>query len=368
MPLVLVKLQLPFRIALPDDRAFQVLEHGERTTIAVRGGQAERRTVFAAVPEGDDEAERVWYRAVHPVDGAEVPNREYRFNQSHDPFTEEVRDHFAYSDVDVIFEADGDFDDADDEGIETLQREALRRLGILVSAYAEISDEVDIFLPSVADIPAHEIHVADEYTFNDEGVEANFRRHSRRVSWTDPAIVGLLKPNLDADKIRELAIRLRDAEEPPLHLQLLLEARALAHIHQNHRLAIVVGGTSFEVYLQFRLQKACEARGITALPVGRGATRKLRPVAEALSSASLRDELLGVYCEMLTDDGIRSSPQHQDWYSKAYEPRKEIVHGGRLRVTRQEALDALNSIVTFVNYINEQLHASHSDESETGTI
>lgn len=353
MPTILVKFQLPFRLALASDSAFVMRLADREVTIVVFPGTATRRTTYRELPPETAGSARIWYRSVHQPSGTSV--REYRFIEGADPFVEEVSEQLGFTTVHVLFATDTLPAPTNGSHLVPLRDEALEYLRTFIGTYVGVAPDADVFLPSAADTAGTELYIAEESRGTGDDLEWAFRFGGREFQPTHSGAAGVTKSDLSPLDLHDFERALQDPKSPDLALQLLVEARALSVVHGNPRLAVVIAQSGFEVFLQDRLRRACQSRGVITLPIGRGSGRAQKPVDEALADATLRGDLLGAYCSMFTSHGVQDGAPYQRWLTDAYEPRNQIVHAGRTNVTREEAKSALTAILEFVNYIDVEL-------------
>ena len=232
MSLILVTFAFPFRIAVPSGFLFAIKLGGLKLKVRVHHGDLTqvRKYLRSGGSEGTGPARRVWYRAVQKRGSASAPNREVLIADFDVRFVQEVIDHMSYTILDVLFE--------DQAAIMPLaQGEVDRLLGIamagaqfFVNSYRLETNEADAFEPRDEESPASLIYIADQYTFDDEGVEGQFALANRQMNFNAPEVTGRLKPQLDGASVDRLVNRLESGEVIALHHELLLEARSLIHV------------------------------------------------------------------------------------------------------------------------------------------
>src|SRR5690606_34330820 len=111
-----------------------------------------------------------------------------------------------------------------------------------------------------------------------------------------------------------------------------------------YKLAVIVAETSFEAFVQFRIDLECRIRAISSLTDKRGTTRTIE---DALMRGDLKRDLLGDYAFQLCGKDVKSISEYQRWNEDTYKLRNEIIHRGRMDVTEEQAKQAVSSAVAY---------------------
>lgn len=165
-------------------------------------------------------------------------------------------------------------------------------------------------------------------------------------------IGGNLAPKLKTvpqQTIQQLEAHLKLGYSIDLTYQLILDARDQVDVFQRYDLAIVIAGTAFEVFLKKYLVTLCNSKNLERLKVGKGKKSKEVRFNEYAEKANPM-ELLSVI-QTVIGVNIKGGRYHSDWYSKAYEPRNDIVHRGVNTFTAEAAAKAIEVVQSYANYI-----------------
>lgn len=328
-----------------------------RTRIRVLTGMAEITRVLLPESERPVNDERKWIQILYQGD-EDLPGRTVCLSPGQDLFMEEVKEPAPFTRIDVFFEIEDDaIDETDVSRQEELRDAAFARAQWFIRSYRVVVGEVDVPVPALSYSPIVELAVATRYVFRDEEVSGSFRTVYSQFQWPHAGIEGLLKKPLDDKKTGELVERLNRGNSPPLHMELLLEAKELAHVHQNYRLSAVVTENAFEAYVQQRLRLECDARQIHQLP-GRSGVDV--PAAAAIEDGDLRRDLLRTVCEHLTGASVVDSAEHHGWFRDTYELRNEIIHRGRMHVSGEEAQSSFEAALAYLNWLDGRLRETRS--------
>lgn len=354
MPLVGVKFAFPFRLAMPES-AFLLRREAKSYSVRSKSGYATRTFEYGAPAHSDSEWE--WLRAVFATGEEGTPNREIAFTNDPDHYLAKVTDYVGFTFIDVMFEVPAPNPKDDESRLKGIADEAFQVARQFVDVYRELTNEPDVFHPSMEDSPGLEIFVAEEYEMSEDGVEGQFARISRTIRWNLEYVSGATKATLANDRLAVLGDRLSSGYELPLHMQLLLDAKDYSILHGHHRLAVVAVGSAFEVFLQRRLLVECQIRELDHLPVSRR-DNATRPVVEALEGASLKAHLLDLHCRHLCGRSVKDHEAYRAWDARAYGPRNEVIHQGRREVTEAEVRAAFEATVTYMNHLDAELASS----------
>lgn len=356
-----VRVLLPFRLAVPQASLFKLPLPTGHALLSLHPGSSKRTTEYLPEPGTPPPTEGAshWYRSVATRGSERHTTREAQFIAGHDPFVAHATDFTGYTLVALSFEIELAQDQPDPDTLSSLETSALERVRYFLAHYATHSPELHVYLPKGDETPGIEVSLASDYIFTTEEVEGHFRVVSRSIRVPGPTAVGYHPELLETSRLEALSRCVAEGRPVYPHQELFLEARAFIYVHANPRLALVLAETAFEVFLQFRLIMACERRGITHLPVGRGAGRATKLPREAIGEANLRDEQLGTYCNLFVRTSIKASPQYQEWLSHTYEPRNAIVHGGHSAVTDEEAVKGIQAAMALANFIDAEMLATY---------
>lgn len=344
--LIQARFVLPFRLGL-SDVAFSACYNNSLTFIKIKTGQGLQTNFFRIPDARNKNQKREWLRASPVLEsGKEVISRTVCINQEDELFLEETSDFLGYTLIDVNFEVLEAPKSGAGPEIEKLQEEAFRRVQWFIRQYRTVSDELDVRVPEITDSPIILIAGADDYQISGQVLEGKFKLLSRQFRWLPAEATGIAKPEWDQAKIRRLETKLARGAEIPIFEELFLEAKQLSKVQQNHRLAIVVIGNAFELFVREALHKECVRRNLRQLPFRDG---KMASMDELVETADLRSELLGTCAKHLVGRSIKSCSEYQAWHTKGYIPRNEILHRGR---TMMFASDVEVAFISTVNYSN----------------
>ncbi len=151
------------------------------------------------------------------------------------------------------------------------------------------------------------------------------------------------------ETIQQIETRLVYGLPADLSLQLLLDARDQSVIFQRHDLSIVLTGTAFEVFLKRHLTTLCSSKNIKEFAVGKGKHKRKEQYGEYIEKANPM-ELLSVI-QTVIGTQIKGTKYHSDWYSKAYNPRNDIVHRGVNALSAEDADKASEVVQKYRDYI-----------------
>jgi hypothetical protein len=355
--LALCRLTIPFSLALPDGHAQPINYLGELVSISFERGVGKRVYSFGDDERATwlDEAEgRHFYRMVYKAPtGEDVVGRVIACRDDMDRFVEGFVDTVPFTAVAVAFEVDGEPLVEDDERIPTIKAKALEIVRYFLNAYRTVAADPDVYIPAENDSPIVDVYAAEQYELNHEGAEGSFKRFSRQVSWRLPEENGVLKGELGPDDRQRLRTRLEGGQDVPVHLLTMIDARHQSQASGEHRLAIVLAATAFELFVQVALTEECEARGIDSLPTGVNGAEA--PAGDLIQRGRIRDDLLGRFGTLLTGTNLKGGPEYQAWYQRAYRPRNEFVHQGRLDATAPQAQEAFEATIAYMNLIARRL-------------
>lgn len=357
--LIQAKLAFPFRLSIAE-AAFPVVHDGKRYSIRCISGNAKRTFEYGLLTPPGQSGNWEWLSACFNKDGKSIPNREICFTGDIDHFLAKHNDHVGYAFLDVLFEVQPPNPRGDDARLSAIMEEAVQVAQHFVDVYREVTQEPDVFHPKIEDSPGIELFVSSEYLWDREGAEGSFNRISRRIRWESEQASGLVKEPLSEATIQALGKKLLSGYTPPLHIELLLDGKEYSVVNKNHRLAIVVIQTAFETFVQARLLQECKNRRLLSLPVGRNQPAERAP-EEAIQAGGLKEDLLGTYFRTLTGANVRETPEYHSWHRATYDPRNQIVHGGRRDATEAEAREAFESTVALMNLINGLLGGESLD-------
>lgn len=219
-----------------------------------------------------------------------------------------------------------------------------------INAYRLVTQEEDVVNPRLIDSPVLEVFISKKYEFTSEGCTGEFQPFKRQYFWMNPLTSGHLKPRMSDDQARELSKLLQTGASIPLFQQLLADAKELSHIRGQHDLAIIVIENAFEVYLQQRLISACESRGITDLPYGRGRGETEINYTEAIEKGGVKEYLIP-YVERLAGATVKGGAEYQSWHELTYTKRNDIIHRGARGADADHAGKAFMAVVSLIALI-----------------
>ena len=227
--------------------------------------------------------------------------------------------------------------------------EALNFVGYFASAYRLVSGHVDVFAPTEFDTPVARIELARNYSFTDTRLNGEFTLVARQFRLPADARSGVGKARLSEAQLGELTRRLRTGERPHISDELFMEVKELREMHRDFRLALVVAGTGFETWLQWRVLEEFRLRGITHHPPG---------AADALANVLPEKNVMPIfqdYIAHLVGRDVRTEPVYTQWHTDAYLPRNAVVHRGRMNVTDADVVRAMVAIRTLCMFVDTEL-------------
>jgi hypothetical protein len=317
---------------------------------AVHEPESGRTQIFRSHPVPDSGLDAPGLYQLEEVD--ELVGREVLLNAGAPLFLEESSDYLGYTLVDVTWELPHRPPDAE---LGEIREEAFRRAQWFVRQYRLETDEIDVRIPDIRDSPVVLLAGATEYRFDRTHVEATFAVVHRQFRWQPAEASGIAKPEWGTDKKAALAKRLRSEAPIEVGPELLLEARQLSRVQQQHRLAVIVGSSAFEALIRDLLLKECGYRTVTQLPMR---DSRMTEVAEAVANGDLRSELLGSCAKHLVGGSIKDCSEYQEWFRQAHELRNAIIHRSQTRISQSDAENALKVIKAYVAKVAEFLEAS----------
>ena len=360
MHLVQVRFAFPFRVAVPGDVYWLVYDgKGYYVKASDLVGIREHLlgTDRSAVTEG---RKSVWYRTIANIGPRKQETRKVQYVEDPDAFVAVVQDFIGFTFLTVTFETQ---DLPDTEAVQdALYDEAIAVAGRFVNTYREVSNDLDLFYPTLEDSFGAEIWIGkDGYVFSEvEGLDCEVRFHTRKLRWLPPHLTGLAKEPLSPERSQILIQRLREDTPVPLPVELLLDAKQYSALHRNHRMAVVACSSSFEAFLQDRLRSECRVRGIETLWVGTGLKARQHAVSTLVEDGSLTRDLLGTLGGALVPEGIKGVHEYQQWRKRCYTLRNEIVHEGRREVSEDQSQEAFEATVAYMNRVSTLLASSRS--------
>lgn len=365
MLLTQVKFAFPFRLELPDLAFFATLD-GHPYSVRAAGSDGTRTYLYTGeeVPTeaSSGEGEYIWYKAVFNNQGPSRPAREICFAPTSQNFLAKVIDFIGYTFLDVNFEVPGPNPDGDEARTNAIINQALRFGQHFIGIYRAITGESDVFRPTLSDSPGVEVYIAETYSFDEYGVDAQFQRIIRHISWLPPAVTGRTKESLRPEQMDDLERKLRTGHVLPAYMELLLDAKEYSILQSSHRMALVVTEAAFEAFLQDRLMIECEIRGIYQLPMGRGRNTTLAPYSDAVMAGGIRVDLIDRYCKDLCGRSVKTGVAYQEWFACAYNPRNDVVHRAHREISESDAEAAFNATVNFMNFLNIELVRSREEQ------
>jgi hypothetical protein len=293
MILCLFSLSLQTHLEIPDDSGFFI--HMSERDVNIRCITMDGAKLFSYTGEeygwltGDYEVEPFQVRKVRAEQKAIL--RTFYRKKVAGPSTGGTVDPVKYTRIELAFEVDS-LDVLDDEDrFNELKSWVEGVLRYFVNTYRLVTQEEDVTKPTIGDAPIVDIFISDNYEFTSGGTNAKFRPYKQLYNWMNPTKTGHLKEVMTDESARKLASLLESGAPIQLFQQLLLDAKELSHVRGEHDLAIIVIENAFEVFLQQRLVSACEARGRTELPYGRGRGETLINYIEAIEKGGVKDAL-----------------------------------------------------------------------------
>lgn len=280
--------------------------------------------------------------------------RQWYFVKNRLPSVIGIVDQNTFSVIHLVFEV---------ENIESLENETLeltknwvgKVLSKFIDTYRMFSSDTDVVKFPINEIPCVEILTADQYySFDKEGFEGNLRPFKRIYNWMNAESLGHLKEEFTQTNLEIIRKRLEENIEVPIYNELLLDARELSHNYKKHDLAIVVIENAFETFLQKKLIFICQNRNITQLEYGRGKGATLIDYIEAIEKGGVKEYLLP-YVVSLSNHNVKGGIEYNNWLTKTYERRNDIVHKGFRGATTTDAGEAFKSTIDFINFINKHL-------------
>ncbi len=223
-----------------------------------------------------------------------------------------------------------------------------------IRLYQWVSQEKDVYLPNISDCPIVEVLVSENGDINSGILNQTFKFHSTKLNWDNLTKKPVKKTPLSKEAMNWFSNLLKSGKELELYQKLLLDAKEQGHLNRKYDLAILKIGTAFEVFVQDRLLRACELKGIKKLP-GKGKNAKEKDYKEAIINGNVREELLSIYLKEITGISIKGTKAYNEWYTNAYSIRNEIIHRGKTDVNDKDAEVAFNSTVKLIFEIEKKL-------------
>ena len=284
---------------------------------------------------------------VHAETGEEIPVRTVYYDAQgwKDAFSAGVVDLAPYTVLEIGFEIEDPALAQTEPEHSRLEKWVKETLSKFVALYQQETSETDVFESpwSASAAAIIDTRYADKFRLTDENVDGKFGERTATLRIPNPHKIRPFKPVLKTSQIRRLANRLKKDEEPAVYLRLFNEARELALLRERPDIAIVVIGTALEVYLKNALLHTCTALGIEKLPV----YGRLKKASEAIDDGNVRRDLLE-YVKQIGGSNPRQTPEYTRWFSEAYEPRNDIMHGGARGHEEQDARNAFEATMDLI--------------------
>jgi hypothetical protein len=284
----------------------------------------------------------------------EVPVRYIHYLKNKDYFSGGMIQPTSFSIVEVLFEISNIKYVENKENIKILEKSASEIINNFTNKYRIVSEETDVYTPQVSTSPVIEIWISDKGRL-EEFLTVSMKPYTQTVNF-----LGIRSPNkteLNKEKMQMLTNLLKDPDELPLYLQLLLDAKEQGHIKNNYELSVLKIGTAFEVFLQDLLVKACQLLDIQKLPVGRGKDLPTKDFKEAIQEGKIIEDLLKKYLKLIIGSNkILEGKEYNHWHTKAYTLRNEIIHSGRTEVSEKEARLAFESTNAIISLISTKVN------------
>jgi len=287
-------------------------------------------------------------------------------NNESENFLEGTIDLLISTAFDIYFEFPDKEFTQDEKSNEKIRLKAIELLFYFINTYKMFSNEVDVLNPSILEFPIVDLHFSRKKLITDEEIiDGDYEFLARIISSLNNELTGHFKENLSDLQIQNITNFLNSSQPIPLHFKLLLDAKEFSRIHKESNGSIILAATATEVYLQTRLIKECEKRGIQKLPSRKRKTSFIKRVLsfktsnrityigylDAIITGNIRDDLLGEIATYLTGVNIKASKQYMDWYNLAYKVRNDIIHRGKFERSEDDAKKAFEAVVNLINYI-----------------
>lgn len=135
----------------------------------------------------------------------------------------------------------------------------------------------------------------------------------------------------------------------PESARISLIATERLFIYEDYPSAVIFSETSFEVYLSYFLRTRAAKAGISELTLKNGTKKSLD---EALRERTT--DAMKLFVPEVTGHNVAGGTEYNNWYHDTYLIRHQIVHQGKLDVTRQQAIRAYESAGALINYLQKQ--------------
>jgi len=353
--------EFPFEVKIAETGVlsrFFLRNKDSRIYLTIQSGRGTTATVIVPEEDRPKDIYRDWTMTKGVYEGVgEVEIRRVCVSAA-PTFIEEIREIVGFTVIYVSFLLEGEPPPALDDATQAFLTDwGLTHVRQFIEAYRLVCNQVDVFIPSKEDSSVIRVEIAEKFSETGDELIGEFRGVSRIFNVPAHASNPPNKAPLPESLRLELARRLRAGEQLHVSDSLQLEAMELSRIHGDHRLAMVTMGTGFETYIQWRIAEEFRARGITHYPPD-----QTESLDNQIPTKNVKP-LLDKYAKYLAGAPVDTSSEYNTWNLKAYTPRNDIVHRGRMDITEADVIVAVNAINDFRVYLDNKLTAARPPPS-----
>jgi len=340
------RFNVPFALALPESSFKATLENDQFCFIIVRGHKGKKEfSTEVALSENinwDSPDGTVAYITTKNASGVEMEALDVLCDKGGKTFR--TRKDLNYTAVELILKVP---DDKDVESYKETARD--RALGVfsrfLLGYRLHASDH---FVPDLSwvDIAVIEIRAGTGTQLDSDNYK--FTISDANTPWYEHDDMRMhVKTPLTIDTVNAIAQWVTDGMNLEGYSHLLLISAERGIFHKDYIGSAILCQTAFEVFLsEFVRTRALQA-GISQLPI---MNNTLKPVVQTLEESAVK-YTLKVLLKTVTGTSVAGGKEYRDWDSNSYTLRNEIVHSGRIDVTRADVKKAFDSVMALITKI-----------------
>ncbi len=280
-----------------------------------------------------------------------------------DIFCAGVVDKIKYTIIELFFNIDTIEILDDKKSFNSLKAKVFEFLSNYIDLYRLSTQDITFARSLLKKHPIIEVLTSEEnIDLSKPIIEGSFNSYKVELSWDDPAERGYMKSNVSEESINILVEGLRKDKRIELYEKLLLDAMEQAQINNSNNLSVILVENAFEVFLKEVLTQACKYKKIKRLPVGRGKNYE-KDFRDAILEGNVREDLIFNYLKRIIGEesynqNIAGRKIYNEWYNRTYKLRNEIIHKGKYEINSEQAKQAFQSTINFMNLIIQVLNQS----------
>ena len=224
----------------------------------------------------------------------------------------------------------------------------------LIYCYKIITSDIDVHSVTVDDLDYIDVFEVTNGKFDIYRQKTNsgkviLQKLGLKLNWEKFKISRAFLSDYGEKLLIEIKEKVLKNYQAPLWFEIMLDAKNQSHVSKNYDLSIVLLETSFEVFIDYYLKEMLMARNESKIDI----TNKLK---DSFSN-KLKQQFPGLIKKEI-HEGIK---EYDDWNNYLYKLRNEIVHNGAKGFAETDAKNAFNSLIRFINYLDERVILNFND-------